>query len=1178
MVAPIENMIEALNLEIEAIKKNTSSSVLELHAGFKQGTAGSDTLYSFPLSEEPNLRDDSPVKIIIGGKEVDGTVVSVCNGVLTIALVQDLGEQIPFARLVVNDSFLVERLRDKLLEIQHGEVTFNGKMAEGMLTNCPEKIAEVDVPEVVFTLGKPLNAEQRRVVRQAAGSSLLYVWGPPGTGKTSTLGAVVHALYLQGKSVLLVSNTNIAVDTALERIGDRLCTLPEFHEAAVLRFGPIVSNTLRAKYLSQVQIDSVVERHSAALGEKQRALKKEAGSVQDLILAIEESLKQYEALQLANRAVEHSQAQHQQLLTQIDQQERSLASLNQTLRQTTVDLERARSMGAIRKFFSGLNEDHLRRTLGSTQLRIKSCQDSLDAVSARMQQLQKQMADQTAIVAQLQGQLKHCQSQSRCRTELNALNGRLAQLAEEIRAIDVQIQALRQELLGKCRVLATTVYQSYLKAEVARSFDVVIVDEASMIAIPIVYYAAGLATEKVIVAGDFRQLPPIVMSDDPVCREWLKRDVFFAAGIAESVERRAYPSSLVALDEQFRMQDDICGIVNHLFYDNHLRTAADVRSKGHIRPFKGASKGLLYVDTSGWNPWAAFRLGTYSRYNVLHALLIRNVAAKLSSTGFLATAGEVNDRLGIVAPYSAQCRLLAQLIGEVLNVHGSMYAATVHRFQGNERDAIICDLTDSTGARVGRFIRAEALAEDGARLLNVALSRARFCTLLVANFRFLRDKLPIRAYARKILDYFERHGQPLDVSDCFPFKPEEIMHGHEAATRASTIEVDRSGLSAFTAGTFFPAFEADCRKAENEIVIFSPFMTGRGAGRWVELLRAKVGAGVRVRLVTRPPGDQGGILEQGLPELIESLRNLGVVVDERARMHEKLAFIDRHILWHGSLNILSHHDTSESMLRVESAGACEQVGSFVVGRKWGGKEAFDLAREENPRCVACGKPMVWNDGKFGIWFQCECGQKADASGRPKRARGGQRSAPAPSQPSTPTTALGNCPQCGKPLREKTGRYGRFVGCSGWPRCKYKPGANQKPTGASANSNVPACPTPPISSSPPRVNSPPRPVTPVNVPPSGTGATRAPTHGPVLTGTASQPPKAASGTAGPFVGVDERKRVLAALDKADEPLGVRLLSVKSGIGQRRLEEILPVLIREGFVKRVETADGARYTRS
>lgn len=68
--------------------------------------------------------------------------------------------------------------------------------------------------------------------------------------------------------------------------------------------------------------------------------------------------------------------------------------------------------------------------------------------------------------------------------------------------------------------------------------------------------------------------------------------------------------------------------------------------------------------------------------------------------------------------------------------------------------------------------------------------------------------------------------------------------------------------------------------------------------------------------------------------MIECLRSIGVVVDERARMHENVAFIDGRTLWHGSLNILSHRDTSESMLRVESSAACEQIASFVVGRRW----------------------------------------------------------------------------------------------------------------------------------------------------------------------------------------------------------------------------------------------------
>jgi DNA topoisomerase-1 len=42
-----------------------------------------------------------------------------------------------------------------------------------------------------------------------------------------------------------------------------------------------------------------------------------------------------------------------------------------------------------------------------------------------------------------------------------------------------------------------------------------------------------------------------------------------------------------------------------------------------------------------------------------------------------------------------------------------------------------------------------------------------------------------------------------------------------------------------------------------------------------------------------------------------------------------------------------------------------------------------------------------------------------------------------------------CPDCGRPLQKRTGRYGEFVGCSGYPECKYikrDAAAEAKPTG------------------------------------------------------------------------------------------------------------------------------------
>ncbi len=110
---------------------------------------------------------------------------------------------------------------------------------------------------------------------------------------------------------------------------------------------------------------------------------------------------------------------------------------------------------------------------------------------------------------------------------------------------------------------------------------------------------------------------------------------------------------------------------------------------------------------------------------------------------------------------------------------------------------------------------------------------------------------------------------------------------------------------------------------------FSPFATGPGTGRWVDPLRAALARGVRVRILTRPPEEPGGGMTDEMGEIVRGLRDLGVDRGPARRMHEKIAILDGRILWHGSLNILSHRDTQESMLHIESPSACQQLGRFV---------------------------------------------------------------------------------------------------------------------------------------------------------------------------------------------------------------------------------------------------------
>lgn len=83
-------------------------------------------------------------------------------------------------------------------------------------------------------------------------------------------------------------------------------------------------------------------------------------------------------------------------------------------------------------------------------------------------------------------------------------------------------------------------------------------------------------------------------------------------------------------------------------------------------------------------------------------------------------------------------------------------------------------------------------------------------------------------------------------------------------------------------------------------------------------------------------------------------------------MHEKIAIIDGKILWHGSLNILSHGTASESMLRIVNPAFCRELLEKLV----------DVA--ENPLCKSCKSRddvvRMWEFATGGTFFKClQCG-------------------------------------------------------------------------------------------------------------------------------------------------------------------------------------------------------------
>ncbi|MCF8054357.1 MAG: type I DNA topoisomerase [Deltaproteobacteria bacterium] len=75
------------------------------------------------------------------------------------------------------------------------------------------------------------------------------------------------------------------------------------------------------------------------------------------------------------------------------------------------------------------------------------------------------------------------------------------------------------------------------------------------------------------------------------------------------------------------------------------------------------------------------------------------------------------------------------------------------------------------------------------------------------------------------------------------------------------------------------------------------------------------------------------------------------------------------------------------------------------------------------KCEKCGKAMVMKSGRFGKFFAC--------SGYPEC----KTTMPLEDSPAESSTPAPPCPKCGEVMSLKRGQFGKFWGCSNYPQCK-----------------------------------------------------------------------------------------------------------------------------------------------
>jgi len=89
------------------------------------------------------------------------------------------------------------------------------------------------------------------------------------------------------------------------------------------------------------------------------------------------------------------------------------------------------------------------------------------------------------------------------------------------------------------------------------------------------------------------------------------------------------------------------------------------------------------------------------------------------------------------------------------------------------------------------------------------------------------------------------------------------------------------------------------------------------------------------------------------------------------------------------------------------------------------KEIKKYEKKTDKICPECGKPLLEKFGRFGKFYACSgypaC-KYTEANEEEKKLQ--------------KEVAKEKCPQCGSPLVLRSGRFGKFLGCSNYPNCKF----------------------------------------------------------------------------------------------------------------------------------------------
>lgn len=895
--------VEGVHKEIEFLGKNGGTQQYELLSGKFLGALNSNqAILEFVIADGTRIPEDASGKLKTESNEYPASVVSQFANKIHIKIdcseIPDSG--IKRALLIIDDTAILRKLAEALESINE-EPSAIGSLAT---TVFHPNQATVGVSKLPLSLGD-VKGQVRKTIEQACGSSVTFIWGPPGTGKTYTIANLVMVLMKQGERVLVTSHTHAAVDQALNETLSLIRKIDgHILDKTILRVG-ITSDP---KIPDTAKLQHWIDIESRDIRSQIIELEKKANQLSDYISwntkAITEWKNLDDKISLFKESLE--------LVEDSKEKQKNAEAQNikckETVEQRQNELERAKR--------AWLWKD---KKIKNAELALNTAKNEMLKVERILAKASRNFKESVQISSEFEKDVNKQKSicagfpeRENIAKELQNAEKQLTGIKESISTLQDNISQLEGKIISEAKVVYCTLTKSFMGRELQKQkFDAVIIDEISMALPPMIFIAAGKAESRVILVGDFLQLPPIIRSDEKISNDRLGRDVFQLSRVAINNKPSPNYKALTKLSVQQRMVPEIADIARQLVY---LEAGLELKDHPKVKTRQKLDwldflpdNPLVIIDTADLNCWSGKQPGSLSRFNFYSG----NIAVKLAAMA-AERIEQPDNQIGIVTPFSAQRRMLSRFIKN-MELDNWVAAGTVHTFQGSQADLIIFDSVLDEPYYSARLCNPRD-RDQVIRDINVAVTRARNKFVFIGSSQWLNKNAKPSSALGQLWEFLKDRADLISADEL-------AINPYQQPTLFSTGWTPPSNekgpmFKLLDEVSFFDCFIEDINNAKESIFGLAPYF---GQYRWPTIephIRNALNRGVDITLVTPPLSEAQN--PSYVSKVFKNLRNLGALVITASGLHGKDVIIDERIVYTGSMNWSSHRGRIEIIHRIEA--------------------------------------------------------------------------------------------------------------------------------------------------------------------------------------------------------------------------------------------------------------------